>query len=112
MHVVKGQQVKATLRAWYCHLRPGQQVRVLYLPSDPENVVPDWFWQRHYGSTIAMTLFTVLAATEALRFFSWRRRQAVSLLRDDYVGPRTGSRGSPTLPIDTAPRLWNQDLYE
>jgi hypothetical protein len=108
--VVEGQRVRATLRAWYCLLRPGQQVRVLYRPSDPENMVLGWFWQRHYGSTIALTVFTVLAVTEALRFFAWRRRQEVALLRDDYVGPCVGSRGIPSLRIDTAPRLWDRNL--
>jgi hypothetical protein len=105
-----GRQVRATLRAWFCHLRPGQRVRVLYLPSDPEKVVPDWFWQRHYRTLIAAAMFTALVAAEALRFRAWRRRQAVALLRDDYAGPGARSRGTPALPIDTAPRLWDQEL--
>jgi hypothetical protein len=108
--IADARQVRATLRTWFCHLRPGQRVRVLYLPSNPAEVVPDWLWQRHYRSLIALALFTTLAAADALRFRAWRRRQAIGLLRDDYVGPGGGSRGTPVLHIDTAPRLWDQDL--
>ncbi len=110
LHVADGRQIRATLRAWYCPLSSGQQVRVLYLASDPENVVPDWFWQRHFASTIALVVCMVLTATATLDFLAWRRRQAVALLRDDYVAPHAGWRGTPALPIDTAPRLWDRDL--
>src|SRR4051812_22283686 len=108
--VSEGRQRKATLRAWYSVLRPGQEVRVRFLPSDPGNLVPDWFWQRHYGSVIGLAAFTVLALTQTLGFLSWRRRQASVLLRDDYIGPPAAWRGTSALPIDLAPRLWDSDL--
>src|SRR5262245_4999151 len=64
---VGGQQVRATLRAWYRHLNVGQKVRVLYLPGDPGNVWLDAFWQRHCGSAVALALFAILGTSEVLR---------------------------------------------
>lgn len=108
--VSEGRRRKATLRAWYCVLRPGLEVRVRYLPGDPGNLVLDWFWQRHYGSVIGLAAFTALATTQTLGFLAWRRRQASVLLRDDDIGPPVPGRGTPVLPIDLAPRLWDRDL--
>ena len=110
LHVVNGQQVSATLRAWYCHLTPGQYVRVLYLPGHSEDVVLDRFWQRHYGSILALAAFTILVIAEAWRFAEWRRRRAIPLLRDDYVEPWVSAGRISSLPIDTAPRLWDHEL--
>jgi putative exporter of polyketide antibiotics len=115
VHVVGGQQVRATLRAWYCHLKPGQQLRILYRPSDPEDVVLDSFWQRHYGSMVALALFVIVAIGEilaqAMKDARERRQQALMLLRDDYLVPReSGSRAAASLRIDTSPRLWDREL--
>ncbi len=109
-YVVKGKPIRATLRAWFGFLRPGQRVPILYFPSDPNTVVLDWFWQRHFGSMLALALFMVVAAVERQKLIASRRRPRSALLRDDYVGPRVGSRGIPWLAIDTAPRLWDRDL--
>jgi hypothetical protein len=109
-YAVDGRTVEATLRAWFCRLHAGESIPILYSPSDLGNVAPDWFWQRHFGSAIALTMFGVLATAQALSFLNDRRRHSLALLRDDYVGPRSVSRGAQVLPIDTSPRLWDQQL--
>ena len=105
-----GEQIRATLRAWFCRLRRGQQVGILYLPDDPGDVVLDDFWQRHYGSTFALALFAILAVLEARGLADRRRRQATMLLCDDYDVPRLSLPGTPPIFIDTAPRLWDREL--
>ncbi len=80
---LNGQPVVASFRSWFCHLHPRQVVPILYIPGDPTNVELAWFWQRHFGSTIALTAFAVFAAVEATKHFSARREPALSLLRHD-----------------------------
>jgi hypothetical protein len=82
-YLAEGRTVTATLRAWYCPLHRGQEIPILYRPSDPTNVALDWFWQRHFGSMIALAVFAALAAREVLIVRTERRRRSVGLLRDD-----------------------------
>jgi hypothetical protein len=110
LHIVNGEQIRATLRAWGGDLRPGQQVRILFLPREPTEVVLDRFWQRHGGSTVALLVTAILSIAGALNFAEWHRRRVNALLRDDYVDPRMSTRGMPLLPIDTAPPLWDHEL--
>ena len=109
-YVAEGKPIRATLRAWFGFLRPGQRVPILYVPSDPNTVALDWFWQRHFGSMLALAVFMVVAAVERQKVIASRRRQRSALLRDDYVGPRWGPNGIASLPIDTSPALWDRGL--
>jgi hypothetical protein len=105
-----GHPVYADLRGWFRHFKPHEQVRIRYLPADPTDVVLDEFWQRHYASITALAIFAVLAAAELLAYRAWRRRQNLSLARDDYVPVLSASLVVPNLSIDTAPPLWDRDL--
>jgi hypothetical protein len=109
-HVVNGKPVSATLRAWYCDLKPGQRIRVVYEPSNPKEVELDTFWQRHYGSTIALAVFTMRAIWDAFAFTARRRRQAIPLPPEPIAELLTSARDVPNLPIDTAPPLWDREL--
>ncbi len=83
---------------------------MLYLPDDPGHVWLDWFWQQHYASALAMMVAAILGITDALKYLAWRRRQAFAILRDDYQVPRLRPGATPTLTIDTSPRLWDREL--
>jgi hypothetical protein len=109
-HVVNGKPVNATLRAWYCHLQPGQHIRVAYQPSDPKEVELDTYWQRHYSSTITLMVFAMCVIWEAFTFTARRRRQAIRLPREPIAELLTSVRDVPHLPIDTAPPLWDREL--
>jgi hypothetical protein len=80
-HLVGGAWVPATLYTWHT-LRPGQRVPVVYLPGRPDEVVLDWFSERHYRSAAALAFLVVVALGESLRFAAWRRRQTQRLLAD------------------------------
>jgi hypothetical protein len=82
VHEVDGRPVGAKLRAWYRPFEPHEEVDVLYLPDNPRVVTLDRFWRLHFGSSIALILFGILAVEEAFRFADWRRRQESLLLRD------------------------------
>jgi hypothetical protein len=84
IHWVDGRPVNATLRAWYCHLRPGEHVHVLYLSASPGEVSLDRFWQRHFASAATMAVRAVVASVEVSAFVARRRRnRKPSFLRDD-----------------------------
>jgi hypothetical protein len=78
-----GGQFRATLRAWYRVFRTGQEVRVLYLPDEPGDVLLDSFWQCHFGSIIAMAAVGLMFAFDYARFASRLRRPSSSLLMSD-----------------------------
>jgi hypothetical protein len=83
VYLVGGSPIEATIRTFCYHLHPGQSVPVLYLPNDPKSVELDQFWQRHYGSIMALTSFTILVVWETLNFLARRRRRTSQLLGDD-----------------------------
>jgi hypothetical protein len=83
VHRVGGVPVEATIRTFYLHLHAGQSISVLYLPDEPKSVELDGFWQRHYGSVMALTLFTIFAVWETLNVQARRRRRTSPLLGDD-----------------------------
>jgi hypothetical protein len=83
VHRVGGVPVEATIRTFYLSLQAGQSIPVLYLPDEPKSVELDMFWQRHYGSVMAMTSFLIFAVWETLNVLARRRRRISPLLGDD-----------------------------
>jgi hypothetical protein len=80
---VGGSPIEATIRTFCYHLHPGQSVPVLYLPNDPKSVELDQFWQRHYGSVMALTSFMIFAVWETLNVLARRRRRISPLIGDN-----------------------------
>ncbi len=111
-----GPRMRATLRACFWDLKPGQIIPILYLPNDSGSVILDSYGQRHYYSIEALSLCVLLAAWKVRCFLERHHREAITPLPDDYVVPDdyvaliAGTRGAPPLRIDTSPRLWDHDL--
>jgi hypothetical protein len=83
VHRVGGVPVEATIRTFYLHLQAGQSVLVLYLPNEPNSVELNVFWQRHFGSVMALTSFMIFAVWETLNVLARRRRRTSQLLGDN-----------------------------
>jgi hypothetical protein len=83
VYEVNGTRIEATIRTFHYHLPVGQSVPVLYLPNDPQAVDLDEFWQRHYGSVMALTSFMIFAVWETLNVLARHRRRISPLLSDN-----------------------------
>ena len=83
VHRVGGVPIEATIRTFYISLQAGQSIPVLYLPNEPNSVEPDLFWQRHFGSVMALTSFMIFAVWETLNVLARRRRRISPLIGDN-----------------------------
>lgn len=72
----------ATLRVWFTHLTPGEEVPIAYAEDHPEDVVLDRYFERHRLSVVAFVLFSIATIIEVESFKGWLRRQKSSLTRE------------------------------
>lgn len=108
--VVERQPVRASLRAWFQVLRPGQNVSIRYVPDDSKYAALNEVWLLFPGSISAIGVFGLVGFAGVMRLRAARRRQGIALLSDDYAPPRINPRAAVRLPIDTKPRLWDKEL--
>lgn len=71
-----GQQINATVRAWYRQFTPGQQIDVLYLPSDPTDLRLDSFWQSYCRSVAGMVVLGIIIVKEGAQFVTSSVRES------------------------------------
>ena len=106
--VAEGRPIQASLRAWFQVLRPGQNIRIRYVPDDPQYAALNEFWLLCPGSIAAIGVFGLVGFSGAMRLREARRRKGIALLGDDYVV--INPRASVSLSIDVTPRLWDREL--
>lgn len=80
-----GRPTRATLRAWFLHLRPGDEVHVM-VPAGPlDEVRLGGFWPDHFFSFSSLCILTAVAIVDVLHIPSRRHRTA----RESFlVAPR------------------------